>query len=404
MQYFKKRLLIFKNLQFNLFLLASFVATFGAGMSYIAMSWMILDGKHDLGRVAILMFCFWLPGVIFGPLFGVLVDRYSRKWMIILANSIRAFILIIFGISFEYHLPATDLYYLAFLLGLFFSLYWPATFAFIREIVPKKDLLYANATLDTAYEIGNIVGMGSAGFFIALLSPQATYIINGVLFLVSIILLMLIQYTSQSPIEVRKTSSIWADFKLGLQYLRSRKMLMVIYCTQLVVLTQYNLAPVLIAPFAKNYLHTTVAEFGWIETAMSVGVVMGGIGLPWASEKWGFAPTIFVLSLLSGLSFMLFAQNNIIIIAGILYFVLGFTFASWALMITRAQQQTDFHFQGRLQSLFNSVSGALIVLLYFSVKISSDYVTLPHLYYAEALLSVVILFLLYLYRRFRPEV
>lgn len=403
MQYFKKRLLIFKNLQFNLFLLSSISATFGAGMSYIAMSWMVLDGKHDLGRVATLMFCFWIPGVIFGPLFGVLVDRYSRKWMMIFSNSSRALILIAFGIFLEFGHPASDLYYLALILGLLFSLYWPATFAFIREIVPKKDLLYANATLDTAYEIGNIVGMGSAGFFIALFSEQATLIINGILFLIASVLLFAIQYKKRVSSETQKIWSFFGDFKAGMKYLWDKKILMVIYCTQLVVFVQYMMAPVLIAPFAKNYLHASVAQFGWIETAMSVGVVLGGIALPWASEKWGFARTLFVLSIISALSFFYFARNDIYLWAVFIYFVLGFTFASWALMITRAQEQTDFHFQGRLQSTFNSVSGAIIVLVYFSVKVSSDYVNLPHLYYVEAVMSLIVLVLLYLYRNLKPK-
>lgn len=404
MQYLKKRLLIFKNLQFNLFLLSAIAATFGAGMSYIAMSWMILDGKHDLGRVATLMFCFWIPGVILGPIFGVLVDRYSRKWMMILANGTRAFILIAFGIFLEYGHPAVDLYYLSIFLGLFFSLYWPASFAFIREIVPKKDLLYANATLDTAYEIGNIVGMGSAGFFIALFSEQATLIINGILFFISCLLLFVIRYKKRISTEIRKMSSLLQDFNSGMRYLWGKKILLVIYGTQLVVFVQYMMAPVLIAPFAKHYLHTTVAQFGWIETAMSVGVVLGGIGLPWTSEKWGFARTLAWLSVICALSFFAFALNENYLIALILYFVLGITFASWALMITRAQEQTDFHFQGRLQSTFNSVSGAMIVLVYFSVKVSSDYINLPHLYYVEAVLSLIVLFLLYLYRSLKPKV
>jgi DHA3 family macrolide efflux protein-like MFS transporter len=399
MQYLKNRLLIFKNLKFNLFLLSCIAATFGAGMSYIAMSWMVLDGKHDLGHVATLMLCFWLPGVIFGPLFGVFVDRYSRKWMMVIANGARAIILILAGIYFESHFSANGLYYLALLLGLFFSLYWPTTFAFIREIVPKKDLLYANATIDTAYEVGNIVGMGSAGFFIAFFSAQATLTINGILFFISIILLMSIKYQHRAPKGARKFSSFWQDFKEGMQYLSSKKVLLIIYSTQLVVLTQYMMAPVLIAPFAKNFLHANVAQFGWIETAMSVGVVIGGIGLPWAAEKWGFTPTIFVLSLMSAISFYFFSQNNTIWVAGILYFVLGFTFASWALIITRAQEQTDFHFQGRLQSTFNSASGTLIVLTYFAVKLSSDYITLPHLYYAEAFMSLIIIFLMWLYSK-----
>lgn len=399
MKYLKKRLLIFKNLKFNLFLLGAFSATFGAGMSYIAMSWMVLNGHDDLARVATLMLGFWIPSVIFGPIFGVLVDRYSRKWMMVFANGIRAIILIIFGFYMEHPHPATNLYYLSYFLGFFFALYWPATFAFIREIIPKKDLLYANATLDTAYEVGNIVGMGSAGFFIALFSEQATLIINGILFLISAILIMSIQYKKTESENIRKFSTLFTDFSQGIRYLWKRKLLMIIYWMQLVVFTQYMIAPVLIAPFAKHYLHASVSQFGWIETAMSVGVVIGGFILPWASEKWGYVKTLAALSVLGTFAFFYFALNTEIVIAALLYLLLGFTFASWALMITRAQELTDFHFQGRSQSTFNSISGAVIVSVYVSTKLWGGSITLPHLYYVEAGMSLIVLLLLYFYKK-----
>ena len=86
--------------------------------------------------------------------------------------------LLIFGGVLYYTHSLNGLYVLGAVLGLLFSIYLPAAGRLVREMVPDEMLLYANATIDMMYEVGNIAGMGSAGILIAYFKAPSAIIIQ----------------------------------------------------------------------------------------------------------------------------------------------------------------------------------------------------------------------------------
>ena len=77
MSHFKKRLQLLSIPAFRWYVVGCFLATFGGGLSYIAIVWLALSAHNSINAVANLMICFWLPGVICGPFMGVIVDRHT---------------------------------------------------------------------------------------------------------------------------------------------------------------------------------------------------------------------------------------------------------------------------------------------------------------------------------------
>lgn len=67
------------------------------------------------------------------------------------------------------------------------------------------------------------------------------------------------------------------------------------------------------------------------------------------------------------------------------HFFIGFSFSSWALLTTLAQEITDLDYQGRVQSLFNSLSGAIIIFFYYALVHWKD-IPVTKLYSAEIIL------------------
>lgn len=400
MSHLQKRIQLLLLPQFRWYLISSIVATFGTGLSFVAMSWLAIRGHGSVTSMALFMFSFWFPSVILGPFMGVIVDRYSRKMIIVITNFIRGLLLIAFGWYLSFHFSEGMLYLMALLQGLFFSLFLPAVMAFVREIVEQKDLLYANSTVDIAYEIGNIVGMGSAGLLIALSSAQVAIVINGVLFIISMFTMLMVRRFDGEVHndKVVRAKSFYQDFKEGLLYLLENKILLVIYTVQLLIFVEFMTAPVLLAPFAKSVLHANVAEFGRINAALSLGVVIGGIFMPWIAEKFGLIRTLITMTMGLGICFALFSYNRLITPAEILYFIIGIGIAVWPVIITQAQHATDIDFQGRVQASFNSISGILVLLVYLLVSLGSHYISISSLYFAEVVLSLLAATLLWIYR------
>ncbi|OGT50947.1 MAG: MFS transporter [Gammaproteobacteria bacterium RIFCSPHIGHO2_12_FULL_41_15] len=400
MSYFSKRLQLLTHAPIRWYLINCFLATVGGGLSYVTLSWLILQVDNSVAAVALLMLCFWVPNVVLGPWLGVIADRYSRKWLIVGAHVVRAGVLLGFGWWFQHDLTSTSINFLMVLLGLCFSIYFPASMALIREIVIPADLLYANATIDMAYELGNIIGMGSAGILIAFFSAPVTILLNGILFVFCAVAMMRVRSSqSMRSVPFTKARDLLKDLIQGFYYLRNNTQLLIIYGIQLIILVGFMTTPILLVPFAKNLLHTTVTQFGHIEAALSIGVVLGGLFIPWLADQWGLMRSVALMCLSLALFFSFFGVNRSILIAEWLYFFIGMGLSIWPLIVTEAQRATDINFQARVQSVFNSLTGVLIVLVYLLVDWCSRFISVSALYLIEVALILSATLLLWYYRR-----
>ena len=402
MSHFKQRIDLFKIKPFRNYVFSCALAMFGNGLTYVAMTWALLKGSHEVEAVAILMTCFWLPNIVLGPLAGVIVDKYPRKTLLLFCNLSRAVVLTLFYFLYKNTSPAYAIYTLAMITGSVLAIYIPAAMTLVREIVSKKDLLYANATVDMAYEIGAVAGMGVSGLVIAMTSIQATFFINAIFYIFAALTLLGI-YSSRVNDIASPQHHFMRDFISGFKYLVGKPELKTIYAIQMLFFVSYMTAPILLAPYAKAILHTNVAQFGYIEAGLSVGAVIGGIFSPYLCEKIGFFKVMFLETLLCCLSFYFFGHNVYIPVAIILYFFIGYSFSAWPILITAAQDKTDLKYQGRVQSLFGSVSGILILIFYIILGYVGDDFPIKTLYWIEVSLMVSSMLLLLHYKKAHPE-
>lgn len=401
MSHFKKRFQLLLHPSFRWFVASCLFSMLGVGLSYVAMTWMILKHQNSVGSIAVLMICFWLPGILLAPFVGVFVDRYSRKKILVFVNGIRAILFIGFGWYLLKGGNINSLYLLAILSGGIFSLYTPSALKIVREIVLERELLYANALIDIAYEAGNIIGVGVAGLLAAVFSGPLVIILNGICFLISTFMLMLIPHREHVKVltcETKVPNTFFGELKDGLQYLMRNQVLFVIYTIQLLILVEAIVTPIILAPFAKNILKLNVEQFGHIEASMSIGIIIGGLFVPWISEKLGLLKTLVILTIALALSFLIFSLNRQLSIAEVIYFVIGFALAIWPLLLTKAQHLTEFEYQGRVQSTFTTISGMIVLVIYLLLKLGSNYISIPKLYLFEVGFTFIALVLLWFCR------
>ena len=384
MSHLHNRIQLLKNPPFLSYAVGFLCAAFGNGLGYIAISWIVVS-NHGGGvwAMSILMLCFWTPNVFLSPFMGVLADRLSKKTLIIISNFVRACIFILFGFYFSTHFININLIYSMMLcIGISFSIFYASALSFIRELVAEKDLIHANSTMDIMYEAGNLLGMGFAGLLIAWTSAQTAILINGIAFIIATLSVMLIPASAlcHGKTQPKKRIQLFNDLKDGLRYLFSQKKLLSIYTIQLLIFMTYLTMPLLLVPFSKIILHATVTQFGLIEASASIGIVIGGLFMPWIGEKWVLLKTILFFSAALCTVFLIFGYNRSIDLAIGLYFIIGFSGAIWPLIISKAQSLTDFSFQGRVQSTFNSLSGSMTIVFYLSIGWISTHWAIQHLY------------------------
>ncbi len=399
MSHWQARLALIKKPSVAWYLLSCGSAMFGNGIGYIALVWLLLQQSNSISAMAILMACFWGPNIVLSPIFGVLADRCNRKSLMLISNSVRGIFMLVFAVLLTIHVSVWTIYTLGLLLGTGIALYIPVALAFIREFVAPKKLLYANSSVDIAYEVGNIAGMGMAGVIIALSSLQTAFVINGLCFLLSCVSLFFVKH--QSQLETREHAGIlrtvYDDFSASLAYLRQDQRLCMIYIIQLFLLVSYMTAPVLLAPFAKDVLHASVSEYGHIEAALSVGIVLGGLLAPYFADKFGWRRVLMIELVFLVMSFYIFRTINSLWLADSLYFVIGFCFSGWPIILTKAQEMTAIHFQGRVQSIFTSLAGVLVLFVYAGLFFVGDSLTIRSMYWFEVIMMLLAMLLVWRY-------
>src|SRR5450755_549484 len=162
-----------------------------------------LDAGKDSARVT---FCAMLPGFLLAPLYGWIVDRYSRRWVMFYADVARAGLtLSILYLWFQVHsLPAV--FAVVFLMGAFNGLFIPARQAAPPQLVSARQLITANSLISLIGVIVNFIGIPIASLVVSIFGARSSFIFNSLGFLVSAWCIYHIK-TDLSPAPHRAESS-----------------------------------------------------------------------------------------------------------------------------------------------------------------------------------------------------
>lgn len=390
MTYLAERWAVVRSPAIGWMVLGALLANIGAGMVLLTMTWTVVNIHESVAALAGLMFCFWLPSVILAPLIGPAVDAYRRKTIVAATKGVRVVVLVLVSYMY-YRSPGLFwLYVLAAGMGACAAFYTPAFMAMVREVVPDKNLLHANASVDIAFEVGFIVGMPLSGFLMIVLSPSMVFLLAAATFFGGMLCILQLQRPwFRFGIPANGTGNFWRDAKDGLAYLGCRRPLLLLYSVQLLMYVALMTTSILLAPFAKQVLEADSGEFAAIETALSVGTVVGAIFLPMAVSRWGEGRPVLASTAVMTAAFIVFALSSSVVQSVLLYLVIGFCLAAWPVVTTAAQHLTDQAYQGRVQSAVNAVSGLVILMVYVLVGGASTMTSVRWTYASVVLVSAL---------------
>src|SRR5882672_12453844 len=139
---------LFRVSGFTFFFVAMLVSLFGTGMNFAGVTWYVLSATHSTVKVSLIVILVTLPGLVVPPFGGVLIDRVDRRYLGVTLDAARAVIVLgTAALAYMGCLSMWELYSMVFLLGVGFAVYWSTTNALVQELVPREQLLTANATV-----------------------------------------------------------------------------------------------------------------------------------------------------------------------------------------------------------------------------------------------------------------
>ena len=248
------------------------VSGLGTWLAVIALSVDVFDRTHSGVWVAALLIADFLPAVAIGLLLGPLVDRLSRKRLLVGADLVRlaAFVLLAFAVR-PWQIVA-----LAFVAGAATGFARPAVYAGLPNLVDAETLPRANSLLRTAEQLTVTTGTLLGGGLVAAAGPDLAYGLNAGSFAVSAVLL------ARIPSGLLQEGKIvshghWRDIVEGFDAIRQSRALLTVLVTWNLVQLGIALVNVSEVILAKVSFNAGDFGFGLMWTASGVGAAVGAL-------------------------------------------------------------------------------------------------------------------------------
>ena len=246
-----------------------FLATLGSGLgtwlALVALQIDVLTRTHSPIWMSALLIADILPMLLVGLVAAPLVDRLSRRRLMVGADLVRFAVFC----ALPFAPNATTIVALAAVIGTATGFFRPAVYAGLPNLVSDEDLPQANSLLQTIDNSTWAIGSLAGGALVAASGPDLAYWINAVTFLVSAALLA--QIPQRLMQEARaETRGHWRDLADGLLLVRRSRAL-------LTVLIAWNIG--MIANAFVNVGEPFLATDTFSAGSFGLGLMMASAGV-----------------------------------------------------------------------------------------------------------------------------
>ncbi len=357
-----------------------FASLIGSALTSFALGVWIYEETGSVTEYALVSVFFALPGILMSPVAGALVDRWNRRWVMLISDAGAACGTLIMALLLSANrLEIGHIYLITAANASFSAFQQPAYVAATTMLVPRRHYARASGLVDLAWAIGYILSP-LAGFLMVSIQLKGIIFIDFATFLVAVVTLLGVRFPHPKESAEGKASKgiLWREAVYGWSYIRARPGLLALLVLFAVANLFNGIATVLIVPLALAFTSADVLGLiGFVSTSGSVvsGVVMAA----WGGSRrriycvLGFGALYAVATMFVGI------QASVPIIAAALWvvffsevFVNGCSQAIW-------QSKVPPDVQGRVFSIRSMISQSTSPIAYLLAGPLADHVFEPML-------------------------
>jgi MFS family permease len=307
--------------------------------------------------LGILGLCSAAPRLLLGALGGVFVDRYDRKFLLLLIqffSAVPAFIflaLYVLGALEFWHLLGLEI-----LSGSIRSINPSASQSILGELVPREHLMNAVSLYTIGFNIARIMGPSLGGILIIWIGIAGCYTVFGVSQILAGVGMWYIRSSSQRVVNAKQ--DFLREFKEGFEYVWNTPVtlasIVAAYTFAIFVVTYQSFLPV----FAKEVLAVGPDGLGLLMAAPGVGGIACLTFLAAAGERWNRAMLLWITTTVTPIFLIFFCMSPIFWLSVILLALVGAGQVSFR-TISRViiQIEAPRELLGRVMSVFNLDQG-----------------------------------------------
>jgi MFS family permease len=257
------------------------VSTAGSQMQFWSLLWHIRTLSDQPAAISMIGAVRFVPILFFALFGGLAADRFDRRKVMLATQSVMmAVALILALLTWTAVIQLWHIYVLTAIQAVAMSFDLPARQALIPNLIPRSLLPNAFSLNSIAGSTGSIVGPALSGLVIATLGQPYTYLFNAVSF-TAVLAAVIMMDPVEQPVPLPSNPSdrqraIFIAIGDGIRFILSRPIILSSMLLDFLA-TFFSSANTLLPFVARDVLHVTELEYGWLAAAQSIGAVSAAL-------------------------------------------------------------------------------------------------------------------------------
>jgi MFS family permease len=367
---------------------AQLVSVFGDFLAIYAIFAVVSFRMHASAEdVSLVMVFYLLPLAVVSPLAGVFVDSWNVKRTMIASDLIRAvlFLLLLFANALW------QIYAILLLASTVSSFFMPSQSITVRTLVPAEGLLSANALIQQAFQVMQIISPAIAGLLVSAFGPNSCFWLDSSSFLFSAAMLSTLTIPHKRSPAVKTLRSVGKEMRVGVKFIFTHSAISFVIVAMTAGMFAIRCFSALLAVYVRDVLRAGTSLFGTLGSLVGFGMIIGTQLVRRASKgrsnshivTAGLVGVGISIAVLAILGTEMFAILGLL---GIGFFV--------AFVIEPAQVLLQEHTP---QNMLGRVSGSMMAVMFSSQVIAllsagalANVLGIRNVYYGSALLLFLV--------------
>jgi MFS family permease len=260
------------------------VSLLGSAFTSLALAVWVFDDTGSVTWYAVTLIVNFLPGILFAPLAGALVDRWRRRTILIVSDALHAMTVLVLAVL--YAAGGLELWHIFVTVGvqsLLRALQVPAMSSVVVLLAPAEQVGRANGMILLAQAIGNTMGFAAGGVLLAAIGLSGVLVVDGVTFAVNLVILLLVKIPDppRSAAGAEAAGTLRSEIWQGWKYLSARRVLVALVVFYAALNVSVGYVDALLTPMVLSF--ASAQALGVVIASLGVGMLAGGAVL----TVWG---------------------------------------------------------------------------------------------------------------------
>ena len=366
---------LYKDSRFRLIISANIASSIGSGITMIAIPWMLVSSENGNKVFGYITICMTILSFILTPFVGNLVDKVSRKKLLIISEIICFALLFIFsligfiGVSYEiWH------YTIIYMIGsLYYTIFYPTMFALNQEVFTKEHYKSLNGTMEVQGQLSSMIAGGLASILLLKWDLHYILLLNTLSYGAAIYFYLKLPYVRLSPSE-QTDNVVKPRVSDGLRYMFARPSMFIFLLFSFMPFIGVMLTNYLFPVYLVDVFKADASVYGLEGMIYAIGAIIAGILVPTLSSRFGNEKTIIFGLFVYTIAISIIVFVNLPVYLSLMLFLAIGNSSTRVARNSFLMDRIPNSIIGRVDSLFRTLGLLLRILLLalFTEMVSSD--------------------------------